>query len=62
MIFGQAVGRPNESVAVAKLATADPARADMATLIIVGSSETRVVERPGQPPLVYTPRAAGRPR
>ena len=30
----------------------------MATLIIVGSRETRVIARPGQPPLVYTPRAA----
>ena len=30
----------------------------MATLIIVGSSETRVIARPGRAPLVYTPRAA----
>ena len=29
----------------------------MATLVIVGSSETRVIARPGQSPLVYTPRA-----
>jgi precorrin-3B C17-methyltransferase len=32
--------------------------ADMATLIIVGSADTRVVARPGRAPLVYTPRAA----
>jgi precorrin-3B C17-methyltransferase len=32
--------------------------ADMATLIIVGSPETRVIARDGQPPLVYTPRMA----
>ena len=62
VIFGRAVGRQDESVKVARLATADLAAADMATLIIVGSAETRVVERPGQPPLVYTPRAAGVPR
>ena len=31
--------------------------ADMATLVIIGSPETRVVARPGRTPLVYTPRA-----
>jgi precorrin-3B C17-methyltransferase len=31
----------------------------MATLIIVGSAETRLVSRPGHAPLVYTPRSAG---
>jgi precorrin-3B C17-methyltransferase len=30
----------------------------MATLVIVGSRATRVIERPGLSPLVYTPRAA----
>jgi precorrin-3B C17-methyltransferase len=29
----------------------------MATLIIVGSAQTRLVERSGQAPLVYTPRS-----
>jgi precorrin-3B C17-methyltransferase len=29
----------------------------MATCIIVGSSETRVVQRPNQAALVYTPRS-----
>ena len=37
---------------------ADPSSANMATLIIVGSAETRVIERPGMSPLVYTPRSA----
>ena len=32
--------------------------ADMATLVIVGSRETRLVQRRGRTPLVYTPRAA----
>ena len=35
-----------------------PVDADMATLVIVGSRETRVIARPGRSPLVYTPRAA----
>jgi precorrin-3B C17-methyltransferase len=30
----------------------------MATLVIIGSRETRVIARSGRPPLVYTPRAA----
>jgi precorrin-3B C17-methyltransferase len=57
VVFGRAVGRPDECVMVTTLAAADPARADMATLIIVGSPETRTIARPGREPLVYTPRA-----
>ncbi|MFZ0425026.1 MAG: precorrin-3B C(17)-methyltransferase [Xanthobacteraceae bacterium] len=58
VVFGRAVGRPDESISITTLAKADAARADMATLIIVGTRETRVVARPGRLPLVYTPRAA----
>ncbi len=58
VIFGRAVGRTDEAIAVTTLAEADPAAADMATLVIVGSPETRVIARPGRAPLVYTPRAA----
>ena len=58
VVFGRAVGRPDESVKVVTLAAADDAPADMATLIIIGSRETRLIERPGRSPLVYTPRAA----
>ncbi len=58
VVFGRAIGRPDEKVAVCLLDAADPAAADMATLIIVGSSLTHVIERPGLAPLVYTPRSA----
>jgi precorrin-3B C17-methyltransferase len=58
VVFGRAVGRPEENVNVATLDAADKASADMATLIIVGSRDTRVIARPGRAPLVYTPRAA----
>ena len=58
VIFGRAVGRADEKVVVTTLAEADPASADMATLVIVGSAQTRTIARPGHPPLVYTPRAA----
>ncbi len=57
VVFGRAVGRPDENVAVTTLDVADPESADMATLIIVGSSETRMIARPGRSALVYTPRA-----
>jgi precorrin-3B C17-methyltransferase len=59
VIFGRAVGRPDERIAVVGLAEASAQPADMATLVIVGSADTRVVERSGRPPLVYTPRSAG---
>jgi precorrin-3B C17-methyltransferase len=58
VVFGRAVGRSEERVSVTTLAAADPAGADMATLIIIGSSETRLIARPGRAPLVYTPRSA----
>jgi precorrin-3B C17-methyltransferase len=57
VIFGRAVGRPDETMMVTTLDAAGDTAADMATLIIVGSSETRVIARPGRSPLVYTPRA-----
>jgi precorrin-3B C17-methyltransferase len=57
VVFGRAVGRDGEQVEVAALATAKSVAADMATLVIIGSAETRVVARSGRAPLVYTPRA-----
>lgn len=58
VVFGRAVSRPDENIVVTTLGAADPGIADMATLVIVGSPDTRVVERPGRLPLVYTPRVA----
>jgi precorrin-3B C17-methyltransferase len=57
VVFGRAVGRPDERVDVTTLDVADAKNADMATLVIVGSPETRIIKRPGRSPLVYTPRA-----
>ena len=59
VLFGRAVGRDGQSLAIEPLAAADPAKADMATLILIGSAETRIVERPGLAPLVYAPRFSG---
>ena len=60
VIFARAIGRPDEEVTVTSLAEADPGLADMATLIIIGSSATRVISN-GSPsrPFVYTPRREG---
>lgn len=57
VIFGRAVGRANEALTVTSLAAAADAPADMATLVIVGSRETKLIARADRHPLVYTPRA-----
>lgn len=61
VIFGRAAGRPDERIAITPIAEADPTLADMATCVIIGSPETRVVTREGREPLVYSPRSTGRP-
>ncbi|MDX8511557.1 precorrin-3B C(17)-methyltransferase [Mesorhizobium captivum] len=58
VIFGRAAGRPDERIEVFLLADADAEKADMATCIIIGSPETRIIKRGEQPALVYTPRSA----
>jgi precorrin-3B C17-methyltransferase len=58
VIFGRAIGRVDERVEVTTLGAAKSIAADMATLVIVGSADTRIVAREGRAPLVYTPRGA----
>jgi precorrin-3B C17-methyltransferase len=60
VVFGRAIGRDSEHVVVTTLGAAKVVTADMATLVIVGSEETRIVTRDGRMPLVYTPRAVTR--
>ncbi|MCE7519019.1 precorrin-3B C(17)-methyltransferase [Vreelandella titanicae] len=57
IIFARAVSTPEESIRVTTLGEATPDMADMRTLVIVGSQQTRLIERAGSP-LVYTPRSA----
>jgi precorrin-3B C17-methyltransferase len=57
VVFGRAVGRVDERIAIVPLVEANAAQADMSTCIIVGSAETRVIERPGKSSIVYTPRS-----
>lgn len=61
VVFARAISRADERVVVTTLAEADPGLADMATLVLIGSSETRIVERTGRTPWVYTPRRSLQP-
>ncbi|UIK05346.1 precorrin-3B C(17)-methyltransferase [Neorhizobium galegae] len=56
VIFGRAAGRPDEVIRIVPLAEAASDMADMATCIIVGTAETRLIERQNQRPIVYSPR------
>ncbi len=58
VMFATAISRPDERVEVTTLAKAEPARADMRTLVLVGSAATRTIERPDGTPWVYTPRGS----
>ncbi|MFJ5367929.1 precorrin-3B C(17)-methyltransferase [Bosea sp. CER48] len=59
VLFARAVGRPDEDLRVLKLAEAVEAAstADMATLVMIGASSTRLIAREGAAPYVYTPRS-----
>jgi precorrin-2 C20-methyltransferase/precorrin-3B C17-methyltransferase len=54
VVVARAVGSDAESVTVTTLAQVALDAVDMRTLLIVGSSTTRIM--PGEPPRVYTPR------
>lgn len=55
--FARAVSTPDEALHTVSLAEASPDMADMRTVVLLGSSRTRRIERPGLPPIVYTPRS-----
>jgi cobalt-precorrin 5A hydrolase / precorrin-3B C17-methyltransferase len=56
VVLGRNLGRPQQSVRVCTLGEFDPLEADMRTLIIVGSSQTRTIPRQNGEVWVYTPR------
>lgn len=67
IMFARAVSTPEESLRVTTLGEASPEMADMRTLVIVGSSQTRLIQRHAggaesgerqSTPWVYTPRSA----
>ncbi|WP_353184496.1 precorrin-3B C(17)-methyltransferase [Bosea sp. (in: a-proteobacteria)] len=62
VLFARAVGRPDESLRILTLAEARAAAgtADMATLVMIGASGTRLIAREGGAPYVYTPRSVAK--
>jgi precorrin-3B C17-methyltransferase len=56
IIFARAVTTPEEQIDAVRLRDAAREMADMRTVVIVGSSRTRIIERSGRP-FVYTPRS-----
>lgn len=56
VILGRNLGRPGQSVRVCTLGEFQPQDADMRTLVIVGSSQTRIIPRKYGNVWVYTPR------
>ncbi|MEG4025615.1 precorrin-3B C(17)-methyltransferase [Microcoleus sp. S13C4] len=56
VILGRNLGRPAQSVRVCTLGEFQPQDADMRTLVIVGSSQTRIIPRKYGDVWVYTPR------
>ncbi|SNS94882.1 precorrin-3B C(17)-methyltransferase [Antarctobacter heliothermus] len=57
VIFARAVSTPEEALRVVHLCDATPDMADMRTVVLVGSSLTRIIHRDGADPWVYTPRS-----
>ncbi len=57
--FARAVGRADERLTRSTLGEVDPALVDMATLVMIGSSETRYVARESAEPWMLTPRSYG---
>ena len=56
VVVARNLGRPGEAVSLTTLAALDPATVDMLSLVLIGSSATRVVARPDGGAWVYTPR------
>ena len=57
VVVARDVGGAGEAVQVTTLGGFDAARVDMRTLLVVGSTTTRVISGPGGRELVYTPRS-----
>ncbi|MBM6580191.1 precorrin-3B C(17)-methyltransferase [Microvirga sp. BT689] len=60
IILARAVMRPDERIRILPLSEVEASMADMSTIVMIGASTTRLIERPeGQAPYVYTPRYYG---
>jgi precorrin-3B C17-methyltransferase len=60
VILARAVMRPDERIRILSLSAVEASMADMSTIVIIGASTTRLIERAGDKvPYVYTPRFYG---
>jgi precorrin-3B C17-methyltransferase len=59
VVFASAVSDASETIDTVALRDAVASRADMRTLVLIGSSRTRLIARAGGKPFVYTSRSAG---
>jgi precorrin-3B C17-methyltransferase / cobalt-factor III methyltransferase len=60
--FARAIGREDERLTLTTLSEANPDLVDMSTLVIIGSSQTRFIQRDQGTPLMLTPRSYGEGR
>ena len=61
VVLGRDIGRPAEALRVTNLGVLTPDQVDMRTVVIVGSSTTKIIRKPDGGVLVYTPRWYGEP-
>jgi precorrin-3B C17-methyltransferase len=59
VVFASAVSDAREAIDTVTLRDAVASRANMRTLVLIGSSQTRLIARAGGNIFVYTPRSAG---
>jgi cobalt-precorrin 5A hydrolase/precorrin-3B C17-methyltransferase len=59
VVLGRDVGRPGQTLRVTTLGQLTPDQVDMRTMVLIGSSTTRVFPRLQGSPWVYTPRSYG---
>ncbi|MHC8316387.1 precorrin-3B C(17)-methyltransferase [Pseudomonas sp. LB3P31] len=59
VVLGRDVGRPGQTLRVTTLGQLSPEQVDMRTMVLIGSSTTRVFPRADGPSWVYTPRSYG---
>lgn len=57
VLMVKAAGTSDAQVIVTSLEGANAELADMRTIVIIGAQRTRVIDRGGRPPWVYTPRS-----
>jgi precorrin-3B C17-methyltransferase len=60
VVRARAIGGAGEELETLTAAYLTADRIDMRTLLVIGSSETRKIDRAGQSPLIYTARSVGR--